>query len=215
MQPVRNHELTLSIIGVLAVLSITACGGDDQGSTSTTTTVAAAGGAPSAGASSSTTSTSSTTTEPGGPDGGGCPQGTYVLQDPGSGLPFQISSGGTGTVLRIDADDRVELSFDDYVTATGTASGGTFSIEASGTITATLVEGADGTFTLSDVDASGITGQQTVALEGGDPITISGPEFTQLAQGLAPYGPGATLECSPSGDLLASAGPITQTYVRS
>jgi len=38
--------------------------------------------------------------------------------------------------------------------------------------------------------------------------------LTALAEGLAPFGPGATLECTPGGDIQAAAGPITQTYVR-
>ncbi len=193
---------------VLTLTPVVACGGG--GSSSTTAEVGAGGGGQPA---PTTSSTSSTTTTPD-PTGGGCPEGVYELRDPGSGLPFQISSGGTGSVLTI-TDDRVELSFDDYVTASGTASGGTFSIDASGVITARLVgPSADGSWTLADVDASGITGEQTITLDGGEPITISGPEFTELATGLAPVGPGATLSCSPSGDIDATAGPITQTYVR-
>ncbi|MBM3663210.1 MAG: hypothetical protein FJW94_10075 [Actinobacteria bacterium] len=208
----RHRHLSILILIMGTTLLIAACGGSAQSTTTTT----AAGGGSAAPATSVSTTTTTTTTVPAGGTAGGCPIGSYSLEDPGTGLPLQITSGGTGTVITIDSDDNVTISFDAFDTASGTTRGGSFTIGAQGVITGRIAETAAGSgeYQLTDVDASGITGQQTVTLDSGETFTISGAEFTQLAQGLAPYGPGAVITCSPSGDLVASAGAITQTYVR-
>ena len=132
------------------------------------------------------------------------------------GLPIEITSGGTGVVVEIDADQRVRISFDEYATASGTAGGGSFSISATGSITARLeaAPGTDDRYRLVDIDGSGVTGEQRITIDGGEPIVIAGAEFTELVGSLGGVGAGAALSCSPTGDLLATAGPISQTYVR-
>jgi hypothetical protein len=62
--------------------------------------------------------------------------------------------------------------------------------------------------------ARGVTGEQRITIDGGEPIVIAGAEFTELVGSLGGVGAGAALSCSPTGDLLATAGPISQTYVR-
>ncbi|MFM7508094.1 MAG: hypothetical protein ACKO5A_00910 [Actinomycetota bacterium] len=210
----RHRHLSVLFLMMGTTLLIAACGGST--SSTTTTTTAGGGSAAPATSISTTTSSTTTTTDPTGGTTSGCPIGTFSLEDPGSGLPLQITSGGTGTVITIDSDDNATISFDAYDTASGTTRGGSFTIGVRGVITGRIAETATGSgeYQLTDVDASGITGEQTVTLESGETFTISGAEFTQLVQSLAPYGPGAVITCSPSGDLLASAGAITQTYVR-
>lgn len=180
-------------------------GGSNQGSTSTSTS------------STPTSSTPASNTVPTGAASGSCPVGRFRLESPGTGLPIQITSGGTGVVVEVGSDDRVRISFDDYASASGTARGGSFTISATGSITARLepVPGADNQYRLTDVDGSGVTGEERISIDGGEPIVIAGAEFTELIGSLGGVGAGATLSCSPSGDLVASAGPISQTYVRS
>lgn len=147
-----------------------------------------------------------------------CPVGRWKMNTVPTGLPFTVTSGGTGKVIVISADGRLVQSFAEYVPMSGTRSGATFTVTATGQIVARLaippgVTNPTG-MRLSDVDASGLSGSERITFPDGGTTTISGPEFTSIASALADGRSTATVNCAAASTVTVTAGGITETYQR-
>jgi len=146
-----------------------------------------------------------------------CPVGTWRMDSRPEGLPFSLTSGGTGIVVTVAPDGSFVQSFDEYVTATGTRGAATFELSARGSITGRIVIPA-GTpnptgLVPQSLNASGLTGSFRFTLDGSTTV-ITGPQFTSLVSSLFPADVTLTPEfsCPANRTLTLSGGGVTETY---
>ncbi|MFZ4585058.1 MAG: hypothetical protein ACOYNI_07490 [Acidimicrobiia bacterium] len=145
-----------------------------------------------------------------------CPVGRWKMNTNATGLPFTVTSGGTGKVISITAEGALTQSFAEYAPLNGTQNGATFVVTGSGQITGRIAIPSGvpqpQNMRVTDPDTSGFSGSERITFPDGTVQEISGAEFTSLAGDLAGLGRTATISCSNSNTLLVQAGGITETY---
>lgn len=177
----------------------------------------AAGGLLSAcggGSSPDTTTTTSTTTTVEEVAAGRCPVGTWRMDSPATGVPFNIESGGTGTVLTVDRDGSVVQDYDGFVpqwaSSDSDPSMRTY-FAPTGTILASVdLSSGSREWAVSNVDTSGLGGSGRSEVDG--QVVMEFPNLQEIVAGMSGL-EGATMTCAGDGTLTLSTGTIVHAYV--
>lgn len=146
-----------------------------------------------------------------------CPVGKWVMTSPPAGLPFEFSSGGTGTILTVDPDGTVLLDYADFAPAEASvpsAPGTRLRLTLGGLVRARvdLPTGTEpfGARSLQGWDTSGLTGSGVSTMQGVGQVTMSEAELRMLLFDTAGAGE-ILIECDTSA-VTISGGGVVHTY---
>ncbi len=152
---------------------------------------------------------------------GRCPVGKFKMDAVPTGQPFQVESGGTGTIVTVDESGLLTMDFSEYVplVAASTRDPELKSyMSPAGFVTGQVTLPADGSppvdVPIENPDGSGLAGSGRVVDRGQVVLEMTGADMRSVALAAGGAYGNALLSCLDDDTLTVSAGGIVQTYRR-